>query len=238
MVARLLLPLSSPDLLHSPDRPIPGSRSSSSARYGRGPSRWHHDLRTSFMGGFVDRDRVVGSVGCDACDVVLHSLDHGESGLRLVGIPIGEDLANDRTRSIDTEVELFSAAFALPAMLRGRPFSFANDREPGAVNDEMDGLVGGDVMELDLEALAASRERRVVGCGEVDAHHPEERVQEALCLAERQAEDETESQSGLDGDLGVLPLPASLARSGRFPVGNGPGDSQMVMSPRSTSARS
>ncbi len=61
----------------------------------------------------------------------------------------------------------------------------------------------------------------MIGRGEVDAHHPEERIQKAFGLAEWQAEDEAESQRGFDGELGVLQLPSTLADTRGLPCGDG-----------------
>ena len=66
-------------------------------------------------GGFVDRDRVIGSVGRKACDVALNRIDQVESGLRVIGGPIGQHLRDDRTRSIDAEVELLPPALVTVA---------------------------------------------------------------------------------------------------------------------------
>ena len=65
--------------------------------------------------------------------------------------------------------------------------------------------------------LAALGERRVIGRGAVDAHHSEERVQEALGLAQRQVEDETERERGFDREVGVLELPSTRADAARRP---------------------
>ena len=57
--------------------------------------------------------------------------------------------------------------------------------------------------------LTAPGERRIVGGGEVEAHHPEQGVQEAFGLAQREMVDESQGQGGLDGEIRVAPLPAS-----------------------------
>ena len=68
--------------------------------------------------------------------------------------------------------------------------------------------------------LAAPGERRVIRGGEVEAHHPEERMQEPLGLTEWQVEEETQRQCGLDGDVGVLPLPSPSADARGLPGGD------------------
>ena len=57
----------------------------------------------------------------------------------------------------------------------------------------------------------------MIGRGAVDAHHSKERVQEALGLAQRQVEDETERERGFDREGGVLELPSTRADAARRP---------------------
>ena len=49
------------------------------------------------------------------------------------------------------------------------------------------------------------------GGGEVEAHHPEQRVQEPFGLAQREMVEEPQGQGGLDGEIRVAPLPAPPA---------------------------
>ena len=72
------------------------------------------------------------------------------------------------------------------------------------------------------QMLTAPGKRCLVGGGEVEAHHPEQGVQEPFGLAQREMVEEPQGQSGLDGEIRVPPLPtppaASAGRpgSGRF----------------------
>ena len=59
--------------------------------------------------------------------------------------------------------------------------------------------------------LTAPGERRRVGDGEVEAHHPEQGVQESFGLAQRVMVEEPQGQGGLDGEIRVAPLPAAPA---------------------------
>ena len=67
--------------------------------------------------------------------------------------------------------------------------------------------------------LTAPGERRIVGGGEVEAHHPEQGVQEPFGLAQREMVEESQGQGGLDGEIRVPPLPtppaAPAGRPGR-----------------------
>ena len=51
--------------------------------------------------------------------------------------------------------------------------------------------------------LTAPGERRIVGGGEVEAHHPEQGVQEPFGLAQREMGEEPQGQGGLDGEIRV-----------------------------------
>ena len=75
----------------------------------------------------------------------------------------------------------------------------------------MEALAGRDQSQTAPQMLTAPGERRIVGGGEVEAHHPEQRVQEPFGLAQREMGEEPQSQGGLDGEIRVPPLPASLA---------------------------
>ena len=61
------------------------------------------------------------------------------------------------------------------------------------------------------QMLTAPGERRIVGGGEVEAHHPEQGVQEPFGLAQREMVEESQGQGGLDGEIRVPPLPTPPA---------------------------
>ena len=61
------------------------------------------------------------------------------------------------------------------------------------------------------QMLTAPGERRIVGGGEVEAHHPEQGVQEPFGLAQREMVEESQGQGGLDGEIRVAPLPTPPA---------------------------
>ena len=79
--------------------------------------------------------------------------------------------------------------------------------------------------------LATPGERGVIGRGQSETQHPEDRRQEAFSLPQGQVEDEPERQRGFDGEIGILPLPATFAapharaspRARRCGPGRGPG---------------
>ena len=55
----------------------------------------------------------------------------------------------------------------------------------------------------------------------VESHQHEERREKARCLTEREMEEKTQRQGGLDREVRVLPLRASRARAVRVPGGDG-----------------
>ena len=132
--------------------------------------RWNDDFGTPRGGGSVNRKRVIGCVRGETLNVTQHVVDYRKPHLRIVEIPIGQNLSDDHARSINAEMKLLPSTPTAPAILGGSPLSFANDGEPRAVDDEMDGSIDCDPMEIDIETLAATGERGVVWCIEVDSH--------------------------------------------------------------------
>ena len=94
-------------------------------------------------------------------------------------------------------------------VFRGRPLTGPDDGQTCAVEHEMETLAGRDRSQTAPQMLAAPGERRIVGDGEVEAHHPEQRVQESFGLAQREMVEESQGQGGLDGEIRVPPLPAA-----------------------------
>ena len=86
--------------------------------------------------------------------------------------------------------------------------------------------------------LATTGQRRVIRRPKVESHQHEERREKALCLTEREMEEKTQRQGGLDREVRVLPLRASRAPPSGSQAARAAGDNQMVMSPRQTRARS
>ena len=65
----------------------------------------------------------------------------------------------------------------------------------------MEAVVGRDRSKTARQMLTAPGERRVIGCGKVEAHYREQRVQKPFGLAKREMVDEPEGQGGLDPPL-------------------------------------
>ena len=83
-------------------------------------------------------------------------------------------------------------------MFRSGPLTLTNNRQSRAVDNEMERSGGRDAVELDIKLLTSPRERGVVRSIEIGPHQGQNRPDEALRLAQGQAEDEPERQRGLD----------------------------------------
>ena len=94
---------------------------------------------------------------------------------------------------------------------RGRPLTGPDDGQPRAVEHEMEALAGRDQSQTARQMPTEPGERRIVGGGEVEAHHPEQGVQESFGLAQWEMVEEPQGQGGLDGEIRVPPLPAPPA---------------------------
>jgi len=117
-------------------------------------------------------------------------------------------------------MELLPAARTAYAILRPGPLAFAHDRQSRAIDDKVTASTGRDSPQCDIEKLTAPRERRVIRNGKVNAHHPEERMQEPLDLTEWQVEEEAKRQCGFNGDVRVLLLPSASTDAPGLPCGD------------------
>ena len=220
MVPGRLLPLAPAERLHQRDRPIPRGRPRAVARDGRRPGRWDDDRRTPRRRGLIDGDRVIGGVSGDAHERTLDRSEQIEGGGRIITRLLGQRVDTDPAGLIDAKVELPPATSAAATVFRGGPLTFPNDGQTRAVEHEMKALAGRDQPQTAPQMLTAPGERRIVGGGEVEAHHPEQRAQKPFGLAQREMVEEPQGQGGLDGKIRVPPLPAPLATPAGCPGGD------------------
>ena len=177
----------------------------------RRPGRWDDDRCTPRPRRFVDGDRVIGGVSCDAHERAIDRGEQIEASGRIITRRLGQRLDTDHAGLIDATVELPPATSAATTVFRGGPLTFPNDGQPRAVEHEMDGLAERDQSQTALQMPTAPGERRRVGGGEVEAHHPEQSVKESFGLAQREMVEESQGQGGLDGEIRVAPLPTPPA---------------------------
>ena len=60
-------------------------------------------------------------------DTYYHLIYEAQSRLRIVSIPVSQDLGDDHACSIDTKMKLLPGALAAATMLYGGPFTLADD---------------------------------------------------------------------------------------------------------------
>ena len=144
------------DLLHLPDRAVARARSWSPFRHGGRPGRWNDDRRATRTRSLVEATRVVGRVRREAGDVALDRVDQIEGRRRVVHMPAGQGVSDDHARSVDAQMELLPATRTAASMFHGGPFTFTYNREPGTVDDQMDGGARGDATQREVEPLPLS----------------------------------------------------------------------------------
>ena len=190
------------------------------ARDGRRPGRWDDDRRAPRRRGLIDGDRVRGGVSGDAHERPLDRSEQIEGSGRIITRRLGQRLDTDHAGLIDTKVEFPPATSAAATVFRGGPLTFPDDGQTRAVEHETEALAWRDQPQAARQMLATPGERRIVGGGEVEAHHPEQGVQEPFGLEQREMVDEPQGQGGLDGEIRVPPLPAPLATPAGCPGGD------------------
>ena len=135
MVARLLLPLASPDLANASDDAI--SRSAATASRLRSLDRRHNDPRTSTGCSVVQRAAVVGTVADDSADLASHAVDEAHADVAVINTRTSQSLTDDHAIAVDTEVQLLPAANAIAAVFDGSPLALAKDGETAAVDHQI-----------------------------------------------------------------------------------------------------
>jgi hypothetical protein len=164
----------------------------------------------------VEAEGVVGRVGRHPREVPVDVLDQADTRYRVIRRGFSQRAGHDHACFVHPQMEFLPAPPPVSTVFHRGPFAFAHDGESCTVDDEMEAALRGDGTERDAQVLAPPGERRVVGCGEVDAHHPEDRRQEALRLTQRQSH----RQGGFDRQVGVLKLPTTLADADCRPRGD------------------
>ena len=177
----------------------------------RRPGRWDDDRRPPRPRRFVDGDRVIGGVSGDAHERALDRSEQIEGSGRIIARLFGQRVNTDPAGLIDAKVEFPPATPAAATVFRGSPLTLPDDGQTCAVKHQMDALVGRDRSQTAPQMLTAPGECRIVGGGEVEAHHPEQGVQEPFGLAQREMVEESQGQGGFDGEIRVPPLPTPPA---------------------------
>ncbi len=117
MVAGLLLPAPSADLVHATNSLVAGQTSPSSDS--RSLDRGYDDTCTPVAAGVVERPRVVCRVGDDGCDAAVDLSDEIDAGRCVIQVRIGQQLSADDSSVVDAEMELPPALDAPAAVFDG-----------------------------------------------------------------------------------------------------------------------
>ena len=83
---------------------------------------------------------------------------------------------------------LFQPRLPPSSMFRSGPFTLAHDRESRAVDEEKQAGTCGGATQREIEMLATPGACGVIGRGQVETQHPEDRRQEAFSLPQGQVE--------------------------------------------------
>ena len=95
----------------------------------------------------------------DARHVAFDRRDQINARRRVIDLRLSQDLGDDHTRSVDTDMELLLASRAASAVFRGGPLA-AHHRESRAVDDKVNAFVLSDSTKGEFEGLATPCERR------------------------------------------------------------------------------
>ena len=123
-------------------------------------------------------------------------------------------------------------------MLVDVPFARTQDLEPRGIDDQVDRAVVGASQRLHLDDLIPAGESGVVRGLEVEAYPAEQRVEETLGLAKREAENGPQCQRGQDAEVRVPPLAAAETILRWCPRSDRLRAQPIVTSPRLLRARS
>ena len=127
MVARLLLPSSTPEFLHALDRPIADTGPWPASKHGRRLGRRDHDGCASRTRGSVEGNGVIGGIRGHAGDLSGYVLDEIAACRGVIDGRLGDRLGTDHAGSVDTEMQLLPSPTAAPPVFHSRPFTLAHD---------------------------------------------------------------------------------------------------------------
>ena len=157
---------------------------------------------------------VEGAVCGDAADLLLwRNLveQFGQHG-SVADVAHGElDGADFQGLLINSDVDLAPNTPLGAAMLAGVPLPFALDLYARAVDQKMERARRAAIGDVDLQCLLATADGAEVGHRPVQSDQPQQALDEAGRLPERDAEQDLHRQAGLDGGIAVGLLSATPA---------------------------
>ena len=85
-------------------------------------------------------------------------------------------------------------------MLLIEPLAFAVGLQTGAVDQKVQWLIRVEPFGQDCQTTTTATERGVIGDGDINIEHLDDRPQQTLSLTQRLMKHQAERQAGLDGD--------------------------------------
>ena len=103
------------------------------------PDRGHDHTCPAVFGGVVDLSGIVSSIADDSLHFVPFVVDHLDPSFCVIDIRASECFGNDDPIAVDSEMQLLPTLKASLAVFSCCPLTFTEDREAGAVDDQVDG---------------------------------------------------------------------------------------------------
>ena len=168
---------------------------------------------------------VVGAVGADAGQRFIGWYlsqqlgQHGRTTCAVFYAVVGDlDGSNLQRVGINAQVHLAPLPPVLGPMLLAFPFTFAQELDPGAVDQQVQWGGAGLVGQLHPQRLLASAHGTKVGHAPVQARQAQQTFNCTQALAQGQVEQTLDAQVELDGCLREDPLTSSLAAGQGVPL--------------------
>jgi hypothetical protein len=112
---------------------------------------------------------------------------------------------------IDTEMQLAPPAAGPEAVLLIEPFALAVNLQHGAIDQQMQRICAVNSPRQDRQAATAAAQCGVIGDGDVDLEHIDDRSEQTLGLSQRLVEYQAEREARLDGAAATRTVPGEGA---------------------------
>ena len=159
-----------------------------------GAWRNNHRCAAAMLGdGVVGWLAVIGAIGRELADRHIDLVEQRFHLRGVAGILVGHDMSDDLAAvGIQRQMQLSPSPPRPGAVLLFQPLAGAVDLEPGAVDEDMDGPFSWNPATLPFfrrsPCACPTAQRRMIGHGEIQSHQLQHRCQQALRLAQPQAE--------------------------------------------------
>jgi hypothetical protein len=154
--------------------------------------------------GCVDRGLVKDTIPDEPADVVIDLGQQSRHLGRVLLMAFRHRGRDNLPPVIHPNMQFLPALALLFTVFLGVPFALTTHLQAAAVNDQGERSLRGALdLPSDRHGRMASRERRVIGAGQRQAHQGQERTEKAFSLAQRQVKEQPERERGLNGNIGI-----------------------------------